>query len=674
MRIRTRQDTILLTSSLLLGLSSAQAVEYPGLVDPAPEVPGGIQQYDSPINPVNPFGIDCVGPNCGPTVFGFTEPPGCFFIPGAGTPINLPPGAGDLQTGLFDGLKPIFGDDIRPGMSGFYDILVMLANDAPPLPNFDADRSSQSSVDFDLIKGTMSSGASGGIDIPVDSGYSWTATYELSANVDYYTTSIGDLRFGSVPSASALAYPGISSLSFDPCRFPQVPTDPSFVRTGRHGGNSWGESVDDQWAVKRVGFDDAPDSAWNLAGEADNEVVVAIVDSGLDWHHPDINWSSLWQNEGEIPDNGIDDDRNGYVDDIIGWDFVAQRNRPWDYDGHGTMVAGIIAAAHNESAIAGVNPNAKLMVLRALGNFGTTRASLLAEAIVYAADNGADIINLSVGGTLTNPMEAAALKYASDKGVLIVVAAGNEGVDLDDYGPGGSEYALTVGATYFDDRTAAFSNLGAQVDLTAPGVDVLSLRARSTDVNYRPTQNAEYESGTNLVGNDLDMVFASGTSFSAPIVAGTASLMLQKDPTLTADQLRERLLMTAEDVDDPGVDRYSGYGMLDARAALSVDAAFSIDVEIGEIQFIENESGGELHILGTADADQFKRAWLQIGAGETPARWIYAGQKRKLPIRDGVLARIPLDQLSDGDVWQVVVHVEHRNGVVRSGRRSIRLN
>ena len=671
MRIRTRQDTILLASSLLLGVSSAQAVEYPSLQDIAAEATGDIQQYDSP---VNPFSVDCIGPNCPPVTFGFTEPPGCSFVPGGGTRIELPDGTGGLQPGLFDDFNPVFDSGVRPGLSGFYDILVMLADEAPPLPEFDADRGSQSAVDFDLIKGTMSSGASGRIDLPVVSGYSWTTSNELSADVDYHSTNIGNRRYGAVPTASALSMPSISELFLDPCRYPQIPTDPSFVRTGRHGGNSWGESVDDQWAVKRVGFDDSPDSAWDLAGEANGEVIVAVIDSGLDWHHPDIDWSSLWRNEREIPGNGIDDDGNGYVDDIIGWDFVAQRNRPWDYDGHGTMVAGIIAAAHNDTAIAGVNPNAKLMVLRALGNFGTTRASLLAEAIVYATDNGADIINLSVGGALTNPMETAALKYASEKGVLIVVAAGNEGVDLDNYGPGGSEYALTVGATYFDDRTAAFSNLGAQVDLTAPGVDVLSLRARSTDVNYRPLQNAEYESGTNVVGEERDRVFASGTSFSAPIVAGTASLLLQKDPTLTADQLRERLLMTAEDVDDPGVDRYSGYGMLDARAALSVDAEFSIDIEIGEIEFIDNESGGELQILGTADADQFKRAWLQIGAGENPSRWIYAGQKRKLPIRDGVLARIPLSQLSDGDVWQVVVHVEHRNGVVRSGRRSIRLN
>ena len=673
---------ILVAGSILFAVNNAHAVAYPDsrvgmdTSEPALVQPGGDAGSL----------FECLGPSCGAPTFGYTSHTGCRFAPRDGM-FQLRGMYSDirLDDGLFQQLYPVWSDS-----NGFlgrsdYDIGVMFASEAPPLPSFGSDRSTLPPIDFRLIKGTMSLGQAGaaasgfGIPVPVETGTSWTAAFQGSGTWPSISgwdgmTDIGGLRYGRVTSSVINAMDRDSGLQFDPCRKPQVPTDPGYLREGRHGEGSWAQFAGDQWAIKRVGFDDSESSAWNMVGEASGEAVIAVIDTGLDWHHDDLDWDSLWRNDDEIPGNGIDDDRNGYVDDIIGWDFVGQGNRPWDYDGHGTVVTGIISAAHNDIGIAGINPDAKIMVLKALGNFGTTRASYLAEAIVYAADNGADIINLSVGGPLTSRMEASALEYAHEKGVLIVAAAGNDGIELDDYGPGGNESVVTVGATYFDDRTTAFSNFGERVDLTAPGVDVLSLRARFTDANYRPLQTDVYAMGTNIVGEKQDMVHASGTSFSAPIVTATASLMLMQEPGLTHNALRQRLLDTAEDVDYPGIDKYSGYGMLDARAALSVDADFSIDVKIDEISFIENESGGELQVLGTADADSFKRAWLQVGAGDEPARWVFAGQKRKLPIRGGVLGTIPLSQLGDADVWQVVVHVEHRNGVVRSHRRTIRLN
>ena len=452
------------------------------------------------------------------------------------------------------------------------------------------------------------------------------------------------------------------------CWSVQLPSDPNFLRTGRDGGNSWGAKLDDQWAIKRVGLTGDEDSAWNSVPGGAAPVVVAVIDTGLDWHHLDIDPASIWRNEREVPGNGVDDDQNGYIDDIIGWDFLGKHNRPWDFDGHGTLVTGVIAAAHNDVGIAGINPSARIMVLKGVGNFGTTRPSYIAEAIVYAADNGAKIINISVGGMYASRMVQAAVNFAQQQGVLVVVAAGNEGIELDDYGPAGGENVLTVGATHDDDRGTGFANFGDKVDIAAPGVDVLSLRARFTDANYRPGQQAEgeYSVGDNYVGADKRYLHVSGTSFSAPIVAGVASLVWSKNPELTAEQVEQILLQTAEDVELPGKDPHTGHGMVDARAALSVDAGFYVQADITRVEFEPADAPAIARVYGTIDASEFKRAWLQIGPGENPGGWRYVGQKRKYPIKDGLIATIPLTQFAGADLWQVVVNVEHRNGVVKS--------
>jgi subtilisin family serine protease len=457
------------------------------------------------------------------------------------------------------------------------------------------------------------------------------------------------------------------------CRVVLTPTDPNYTRTGRHGGGSWGQSMDDQWAIKRVGYTEDESSAWNQVPDTAAPVVVAVIDTGLDWHHLDISYKNIWRNEGEIPDNGIDDDNNGFVDDIVGWDFLGRHNKPWDFDGHGTVVAGIIAARQNNGAgIAGINPHAKIMVLKGVNNFGTTRASYLAEAIVYAADNGARVINISVGGPHTSRIEQAAIDYAHEKGVLVVAASGNEGIELEDYGPGGRDHVLTVGATHIDDRAAGFSNFGSRVDLVAPGVDILSLRARYTDANYRG-DDAEYEIGTNYVGEDKRYLHVSGTSFSAPMVSGTASLLLARSPELTAAQVENILVQTAEDIEFPGKDKYAGFGLLDARTALSVDPDFFVTAAIDGVQLVESEGRNKLEVTGTADAQVFKRAWMQIGAGEKPGAWKSVGQKVKFPVRKGTLGRIDFSAFAGSKLWQVVVNVEHKNGTVKRAAYAVRL-
>ncbi len=493
--------------------------------------------------------------------------------------------------------------------------------------------------------------------------------FYVNQQLDFNGTQYTSLMFDEYDRGlviNLLDFAGITVFEINGCRVVLVPTDPNYQRTGRHGGGSWGQAEDDQWAIKRAGYTDDEHSAWNRVPETASPVVVAVIDTGLDWHHLDISHENIWRNENEIPDNGIDDDDNGYVDDLIGWDFFARNNRPWDFDGHGTVVTGIIAATQNNDAgIAGINPHARIMVLKAVNNFGTTRASYLAEAIVYAADNGARVINISVGGPHSSRMEQAAIDYAHEKGVLVVAAAGNDGVELDDFGPGGGDHVLTVGATHTDNRTAAFSNFGEKVDLVAPGVDVLSLRARYTDANYRPANGGDYVVGTNYVGEDKRYLHVSGTSFSAPIVAATASLLLAKNPELTAAQVEHILVQTAKDVDFPGKDQYAGHGMLDAQMALSVEPDFFVQAEITAVQFVTSESGTVANVIGTIDASSFKRAWMQMGAGENPGAWKFVGQKRKYPIHEGRLGTISVSEFRGNELWQVVINVEDRNGVVK---------
>ncbi|MHC4277680.1 MAG: S8 family serine peptidase [Planctomycetota bacterium] len=277
-----------------------------------------------------------------------------------------------------------------------------------------------------------------------------------------------------------------------------APNDPYFL-----GKGSWGQAFDDQWAIKHVGFTAERGSAWDIADGTDYPVIVAVIDTGLDWNHKDFDWDRIWLNQYEIPDNGIDDDGNGYVDDIIGWNVAYDNKKPWDEDGHGTFVAGVIGATSNNGiGIAGINRGVKIMVLKALDTFGYSRASFLAEAIFYAANNGARVINISSGGEHLTKVEQEAIDYAHEMGAVIVVAAGNEAANTADKSPIGLRNIIGVATTDDKDKKANFSNWGQEIDIAAPGLDVLSLRARRTDLMEGITGFDEYSLGQAFVGED----------------------------------------------------------------------------------------------------------------------------------------------------------------------------
>ncbi|MCI0607202.1 S8 family serine peptidase, partial [bacterium] len=450
------------------------------------------------------------------------------------------------------------------------------------------------------------------------------------------------------------------------CRDKQA-DDPYYSSKG-----SWKQQYDDQWAIKRIGLTADANSPWALLKQP-KPVVVAVIDTGLDWNHQDISWDQIWKNSREVADNGKDDDNNGYIDDVIGWNFIGKNNLPWDDDGHGTFVAGVIAATKgNGIGISGMNPYAEIMVLKALNAFGHTRASYLAEAILYAAENGARIINISVGGKKLTRIEQMAIDQAHKRGVLVVVAAGNEGADINDFGPAGSNHVLAVAASDFADKPAGYSNWGAGIDITAPGNDILSLRARSTDL-MRDIPEVRYAAGEAYVGQDKRYYRASGTSFAAPIVAGAASLILSAYPNLTNEQVERMLLQSSRDINVPGLDQLTGYGLLNASAALQADPNFFITAEISGVNVIAEGGTQSLQVQGTADADTMKRYWLEIGAGANPAQWKRIAPDHAQATRANVIGTIAASEFQGSPAWIIKLVVEHQNGKSREARFDLKL-
>jgi subtilisin family serine protease len=482
------------------------------------------------------------------------------------------------------------------------------------------------------------------------------------------------LRRALVPAA-ALAALAAGCAPLEQAAAPRAPACAQFVPNDTHYGcaGSWGQRHDDQWALKRIGFaaEAGARSGWEIAGRDLRPVTVAVIDTGLDYLHPDMPPSRVWRNPREAPD-GIDNDGNGYVDDVLGWNFVDGANNPMDVAGHGTHVAGIIAAATgNGEGIAGVNPAARIMALKAIDAAGRARSLDIARAIHYAADQGARVINLSLGGRGISPVERAAVERANEKGALVVVAAGSESREAESFGLAGMPNVVTVAATGADDRRAPFSNWGEAVDIAAPGVEILSLRARRSDF-LAVAGVRGYEPGSAAVGRGGRYYRASGTSFAAPFVAGVASLLFARNPALTPAEAKRILIMSARDVESPGWDRLTGYGLLDARAALAADPRFELDARIDGVTVAGVGDSLRLRVSGRAASDALAAARLEIGPGADPARWQLVADAAA-PRADGVLGEIPLKAFRHAGRWTLRLVAEHRNGAMREARHVVNL-
>ncbi len=306
--------------------------------------------------------------------------------------------------------------------------------------------------------------------------------------------------------------------------------------------------------------------AWDYLPEDADTVLVAVLDTGADLDHEDLQ-EHIFLNAGEMGtdangqdkrSNGIDDDGNGYVDDWRGWDFFYDDNEPVPGNSHGTHVAGIIGAVvNNGTGIAGVNPYVKLLILK-LGPddpFSVTVAYGY-EAMVYAAAMGARIINCSWGGPTRSRTEQEVIDAVTQSGTLVVAAAGNEGIRQTFY-PAGYQNVIAVGSVNAGNRRSYFSNYGYFIDVMAPGENILSTMPNN---QYRRQ---------------------SGTSMASPVAAGVASLIAVQHPEYSPLQIGEHLKITCDSIDhlQPNFAGLLGYGRVNALTAVSTPTARAMIVQ-----------------------------------------------------------------------------------------------
>jgi hypothetical protein len=374
---------------------------------------------------------------------------------------------------------------------------------APTTGNYFISISGFPNFDYDpMVAGSGMSGSTG--------DYTINIAIEAPMVTPVGSTFNSIYGYGAVDAAAAVA----AAIAASP-----FPAQPDL------GGNLWGlDNVN------------APE-VW-AQGYTGEGIVVAVLDTGVDYSHPDLD-DNIWVNTGEIAGNGIDDDGNGYTDDYYGWDFVDFDNTPDDDDGHGTHVAGTIAGENDGIGITGVAFNAEIMPVRVIGDWMEQDdyefLRDLADGIIYAAENGADVINLSLGydpfwfpgGVLPSEADAVedAIAYAASLGTVVVMAAGNEYADEPGY-PAiyAMDWGLAIGAVDEFNMMADFTNYAGTEELdyiVAPGVNV-----------YSTVPGSGYE------------IF-NGTSMAAPHVAGIAALVMEANPDLSAADVEDILINTA---------------------------------------------------------------------------------------------------------------------------------
>ena len=371
--------------------------------------------------------------------------------------------------------------------------------------------------------------------------------------------------------------------------FDPVPEDNQPFPAQKSGGTGADQLFGSEWGMVDIGVE----QAWNVT-KGNPEIVVAVIDTGVDYTHEDL-WDNMWQNPGEMgtdsngnnkATNGIDDDNNGYVDDLVGWDFVSNDNKPYDFTtstlemlfgggnpGHGTHCAGNVAArGDNGKGISGVAPFVKIMGVRFLSEKGQGTTAGAIQSIKYAVDNGAHVLSNSWGseGEDADEQQNQALRdaiaYSETNGRLFIAAAGNghQGVGYDndsDAKPAfpasyNHDIIVSVAALDVNDALGAFSNWGQQsVDIGAPGVAVFS-----TTVNNNYSDTVLDFLGTKVTWD--------GTSMATPHVAGAAALYWSAHPEKTWREVKEALLHTAAPISALNGKSVSG-GKLSAQRLLN---------------------------------------------------------------------------------------------------------
>jgi thermitase len=284
----------------------------------------------------------------------------------------------------------------------------------------------------------------------------------------------------------------------------------------RLGFEAGDELLSRLWGMKVI----KAEQAWSVT-KGNPKVMVAVVDTGVDYNHPDFG---------------------GRV--VKGRDFAYNDNDPMDDDSHGTHCAGSAAAGISNGGVVGVAPEVGIFAVKVLDKDGGGTYVMVANGIVNAANSGAPVISMSLGGSASSKVLEDAVKYAQGKGALIVAAMGNDASEEPSY-PAAIPGVMAVGATNFRERQASFSNFGKHISVSAPGDDILST-----------TPGGKYES-------------FSGTSMATPHVAGLAGLVKSRFPQLTADQLRARIESTSDDLGNRGFDIRFGHGRINAFKAVN---------------------------------------------------------------------------------------------------------
>lgn len=297
-----------------------------------------------------------------------------------------------------------------------------------------------------------------------------------------------------------------------------------------------------EWYLGKI---QAP-SAWDIT-TGTSSLVVAVIDTGANYSHPDL--------QGKL---------------LAGYDFVNSDTDPNDDNGHGTGTSGIVGAnSNNSTGMASVAWNVSILPLKVLDASGSGSYSNIAMAINYAADNGARIINMSLGGTYNSSTVQSAVNYAWSKGVVLIAAAGNNGNSTTFY-PAACNNVVAVAATDSTDTRTSWSNYGSYVDLSAPGANILT------------TYNSGYSS-------------VNGTSFSSPITAGIAALVASVQPSLSNSQIVDVLLKNSDDIGAAGYDVYYGYGRVNAyRAVAAASSYFNVDTTAPSVTIGSPQNGATL--------------------------------------------------------------------------------
>ncbi len=359
--------------------------------------------------------------------------------------------------------------------------------------------------------------------------------------------------------------------------FPETPPNDTYAAPdGSWTEGAWGQEYEDLWGILKVS---APE-AWQTAqGEG---VTVAVIDTGVDYMHEDLE-ANIWTNPGEIPGDGVDNDGNGYVDDVRGWNFWADDNDPMDEEiGHGTHVAGTIAATGNNGlGVVGVAPGAEIMPLKVFSDEGIVEGTVqefvaamvsdLVIAIAYAAENGAGVSNNSWGIVDVSRTLQDAFVYAHGLGMTSVASAGNDDVSISVAVPASLETVITVGSTAQDDQRSFFSSFGLAVDVSAPG------SGRGRDI--RNILSA-IPSSLEIIAKREDLIVApgyarlAGTSMAGPHVAGAAAILLSQYPSASPDEIHARLRLGADSIDSLLGDcaGFMGAGRLNIERALAVES------------------------------------------------------------------------------------------------------